>query len=143
MNDGQAFELPPEAAALLRRQFEIDYEAAGPKAPYGRMVHKGVRIESRWDVVSEFETMRKIIDAMPELMARRLAWIWCDSNCGSNFVVGAKPSRFVPALKWEVADAVKAANGGHNGIIIEDGERPFTGRTLASIDCDWGEVDLG
>jgi hypothetical protein len=132
-------ELSSEGVALLRRQYEIDYEASGPKAPYNHQIHKGVRIESRWQVLREFEVMREAIDAMPELMGRRIAWMWCDSNCGSNFVIGVKPSLYILDLKWAIKDAFRSANGGHNGITIEDGASAFTGKVLAIIDPDWSE----
>jgi hypothetical protein len=127
--------LTPEAEALLRKQFEMDYADAGPKAPYSRVTHKGICIEGRWGVLKEFEGMRKAIDRMPELMARRIARIWCDSNCDANYVVGIKLGLYVPSLKWAVADAIE----GHNGISIEYGEQLFGGELLATIEPDWGE----
>lgn len=33
--------------------------------------------------MAEMDTMPRIIDAMPELMARRLETIWCVSNAGA------------------------------------------------------------
>ncbi|TPK68058.1 hypothetical protein FJ546_05965 [Mesorhizobium sp. B2-4-19] len=122
-DNDDGFVISPEGAALFRRQFEIDYAEAGPKAPVSSFIYKGVEISSRWSVLSEFETMKRAIDLMPELMARRLSRIWCDSNCTANYVIGVKSRLFVQDLKWEINDAFRAAGGGHNGIMIEAGER--------------------
>ncbi len=132
--DIETFELDPETAALLRRQHEIDYAAAGPKAPVSGFVYRGVQIESRWAVHAELEAMKRIIDAMPELMARRLASIWCDSNCGSNYIVSVRKGLWVPDLEREISEAVMSGGGGHNGVMIDEGD---THR--ADLDPDWGE----
>jgi hypothetical protein len=79
--------------------------------------------------------MRRIIDAMPELMACRLDAIWCDSNAGSCYAVTVRPGFWVPDLRWAIADAVREAGGGHNGITVEaDGGNGY------HIDPDWGEA---
>lgn len=126
-------DLPPEAAALIQRQYDIDRAEAGPKAPVSSFRYRGVQIESRWPVLSELDKMRCIIDAMPELMARRLESIWCDSNAGSCYTVTVRPGLWVPDLRWAIADAVLRA-GGHNGIFIE-----ADGGNGCHIDPDWGE----
>ena len=78
-------DLPPEAAELIQRQYDIDRADAGPRAPVSGFRYRGVQIESRWAVMAELDAMRRIIDAMPELMARRLETIWCDSNAGACY----------------------------------------------------------
>lgn len=135
------FVISAEGAALLRRQFEIDYAGAGPKAPVSSFMYKGVEISSRWSVLREFETMKRAIDLMPELMSRRLSRIWCDSKCTANYVIGVKPGLFVQDVQWEINDAFCSASGGHNGIMIEEGDAIFGGTTLAILDPDWGEGD--
>jgi hypothetical protein len=134
--------LSAECAALIRRQVEMDHEAAGPKAPYTELWHNGIRIESRWDVLREFRVMQQAIDAIPELLARRISWMWCDSNCGAKFVVGVKHSLYGPELERAIVGALRAASGGYNGVTIEDGECPFTGETLADFDCSWDDPDV-
>lgn len=111
--------LPPEATALILRQYDIDRADAGPKARVLGFSYRGVQIESRWAVLAELDTMRRIIDAMPELMARRLEAIWCDSNAGSCYTVTVRPRLWVPDLRWAIADAAREAGGGHNGIMVE------------------------
>lgn len=134
--------MPPGVAQAIREQFEIDYAEAGPKAPVDSFSYKGIKISSRWAVLSEFETMKRAIDALNELMARRLSRIWCDSNCTANYVVGVKPRMFISDLKWEINDAFRIAGGGHNGILIEEGgDGPFEGRFIVNLDPDWGEWD--
>ena len=127
-------DLPPEATELIQRQYDIDRAEAGPKAPVSGYPYRGVQIESRWAVMAELDTMRRIIDAMPELMARRLETIWCDSKAGACYTVTIRPGLFVPDLRWTIADATMEARGGHNGIMIEaDGDNG------GHIDPDWGE----
>ncbi|MDF1872005.1 hypothetical protein [Vannielia sp.] len=128
-------DLPPEAAELIQRQYDIDRADAGPKAPVSSFRYRGVQIESRWAVMAELDTMRRIIDAMPELMARRLETIWCDSNAGACYTVTVRPGLWLPDLRWAIADAVMEAGGGHNGIMVE-----ADGGNGCDIDPDWGEV---
>ncbi|QFT97600.1 hypothetical protein FIU85_09820 [Roseovarius sp. THAF8] len=127
-------DLPPEAAELIQRQYEVDRADAGPKAPVSSFRYRGVQIESRWAVMAELDTMRRVIDAMPELMARRLETIWCDSNAGACYTVTVRPSLYVPDLRGAIFDAVLVAGGGHNGIMIE----ADCGKGC-HIDPDWGE----
>ncbi|PTW47809.1 hypothetical protein [Rhodovulum kholense] len=127
-------DLPPEAAKLIQRQYDIDRADAVPKAPVSCFRYRGVQIESRRAVMAELDTMRRIIDAMPELMARRLETIWCDSNAGACYTVTIQPGLFVPDLRWAIADAVIEAGGGHNGIMIE-----ADGGNGCNIDPNWGE----
>ncbi|WP_170377588.1 hypothetical protein [Ruegeria atlantica] len=125
----------PEVTEAIRRQHEMDRADAGPKAPVSSFRYRGVQIESRWAVLAELETMRRIIDAMPELMARRLEAIWCDSNAGSCYTFSVRSNLWVPELRWAISDAVIEANGGHNGIMIEAG-----GGNGCDIDPNWGEA---
>jgi hypothetical protein len=128
-------------AKAIKQQVELDYEDAGPKAPYDAFKFKDVRVESRWNVVAEFSLMRRVIEALPDEVARKLTWIWCDSNCGANYVVGVKRGQFDQDLKWSVADTIKAVGGGHNGISFQDGDEPFTGSSVGDTCPDWGELD--
>ncbi len=131
-------DLPTEAAALIQRQYDIDRAEAGPKAPVSGFRYRGVKIESRWNVLAELDKMRRIIDVMPELMARRLESIWCDSNAGSCYTVTVRPGLWVPELRWAISNAVLDA-GGHNGIVVE-----ADGGNGCHIDPDWGEpLDVG
>ncbi len=79
--------------------------------------------------------MRRIIDVMPELMARRLETIWCDSNVGACYTVIVRPGLSMPDLRWAIADSVMEAGGGHNGIVVE-----ADGGNGCHIDPDWSEV---
>ncbi len=116
-------EMPPNLAEALHRQNEIDRAASGQKAPVSGFTYKGVRLESRWAVLCELEDMKCIVDAMPELMSRRLETIWCDSKAGATYTVTVKYRLWVPDLKWTISDAIVDAVGGHNGIYI-DGDAP-------------------
>ena len=101
------FALSPEASKLIRHQFEIDFEAAGPKSPMDYRMHKGVCLISRWSVISELELMADAIDNIPEILVRRIKSVWCDSNCGSNYVVTTKTNGGNPALVTAIATAFK------------------------------------
>ncbi|MBK1634848.1 hypothetical protein [Rhodovulum adriaticum] len=129
-------DLPLEAAELIQRQYDIDRADAGPKAPVSGFRYRGVQIESRWAVMDELDTMRRIIDAMPELMARRLETIWCDSNAGACYTVTVRVDLWVPNLRSAISEAVMEAGGGHNGIMIE-----ADGANGCHFDPDWGEFE--
>ncbi|MEO0487556.1 MAG: hypothetical protein AAF092_16755 [Pseudomonadota bacterium] len=129
-------DLSPEAAELIQRQHDIDRADAGPKAPVSGVLYRGVQIESRWAVMAELDTMRRIIVAMPELMARRLESFSCDSNAGACYTVTVRPGLYVPDLRWAIADAVMEAGGGHNGIMVE-----ADGGKSCHIDPHWGKVE--
>lgn len=129
-------DVPPEAAELIQRQYEIDRAKAGIKVPVSGYRYRGVQIESRWALLAELDTMRRMIDAMPELMARRLEAIWCDSNAGACYMVTVRSGLWVPDLRWAICDAVMEAGGGHNGIIVE-----ADGGNGCHIDPNWGEPD--
>lgn len=129
-------DLPPEAAELIHRQYDMDRADAGTKAPVSGFRYRGVQIESRWAVMAELDTMRQIIDAMPELMARRLETNWCDSNAGACYTVTVRLGLWVPNLRSAIGEAVIEVGGGHNGIMIEaDGDNG------CHIDPDWGEFE--
>lgn len=127
-------ELPSEAAELIQRQYDIDRTDAGPRAPVSGFRYRGVQIESRWAILSELDTMRRIIDTMPELMARRLETVWCDSNAGACYTMIVRPVLWVPELQWEISDAVLKIGGGHNGIMVEG-----DGGNGSYIEPNWGE----
>ena len=78
--------------------------------------------------------MKRIVDALPELMARRLASIWCDSNCEANYVISVRQGMWVPILQQAIGDAVIVGGGGHNGIMIDE-----AGEYRADIGPDWSE----
>jgi hypothetical protein len=117
-----ADDLTPEQMRCISEaiayQHGLDYEEAGPKAPHGPIVYKGVVLSSRYDVQSEFTHMRGAIDLIPELLARRIESIWCDSNACAYYVVTVRPRLFVEALVDEVEAAFKEL-GGFNGLDIE------------------------
>lgn len=112
-------EMPPELSEALQRQNEIDRAEAGQKAPVSGFTYKGVQLESRWAVLRELEDMKRIVDAMPELVSRRIETIWCNSKAGATYIVTVKDKLWVPDMKLTISDTV----GGHNGIYI-DGDAP-------------------
>ncbi|WP_298852234.1 hypothetical protein [uncultured Ruegeria sp.] len=104
------------------------------KATVSKVLHKGVRIESRGSVLSEFDTMKRILDSMPELMARRLDAIWCDSYAGASYTVSVRDGLWTPELKCALSDGVMEGAGGHNGIVIEASDG-----SVYHLEPDWGE----
>lgn len=122
-------------AEAMAHQNAIDREAAGPKAPHGAIIYRDVAIDSRWNVLSEYNRMRSIVDRLPDLMRVRIESIWCDSNCTANYVVTIKSNRFVPDIPYAVEDAVIAVGGGHNGIMIQSDAAEGN----VTLDCNWNE----
>lgn len=108
-------------AAAIQQQGEYEPADAGPKEPYVSAPYKGIVIASRHSIKSEFEHMRRAIDAMRELMARRIESIWCDSKVGAYFVVVTKPGLYAPELPAAVMEAFRSV-GGYNGISVHGDE---------------------
>lgn len=129
--------MDPELSATLLRNHVIDFEAAGPKAPVAGYLYKGISIESRWGVESELETMKRIIEAMAEPMARKLSAIWCDSKAQSTYTFCVQLGHFDTELLQEISDAVISTAGGHNGIFVEEGDKPFSGKSVSHLDPSW------
>jgi len=125
-------EMPPEMAEAIHHQYEIDRAEAGQKAPVSGFAYKGVQLESRWAILYELEAMKRIVDTMPELMARRLEMIWCDSKASATYTIFVRDGLWIPALKWAISKAVVKACGGHNGVNIE-GDAPAG----SDLDPDW------
>jgi hypothetical protein len=124
------------AAKAVQQQYDIDREESGAPAPYNVMGYKGVRLESRWNIVDEFARMRRIVDGFSETEVKKLAWIWCDSKAQACYSVGVRPGVFDDELKSTIAVVFKEAGDGHNGISIEDGGSAFAGKELANLDPD-------
>ena len=138
-NDNRDAELEAKIFEAIRIQNDIDYHEAGPKAPASSIIYKGVNVASRWGVLSELEAMKSFIDVLPELAARRINNIWCDSKCSANYVVGLKSDSDIDYFKFQFEDAVLSETGGHNGIMFQLGEQPFVGDILTSLDPEWRE----
>ncbi len=135
----ETIEMEPELAALVQHQHRIDYEAAGPKAAVDGFIYRGVQIESRWAVKSELNALRRIVEALPENIVRRIMMIWCDANAQAVFTVYVRKGEYIPQLSEEVAAAVSAETSGHNGISIEEFDSEPGTPSLDTIDPSWGD----
>ena len=121
-------------AEAIARQNAIDYEDSGPKAPHGKLIYRGVLIDSRWDVLSEYHSLRAIVDQLPDLMRLRIESIWCDSKCTNNYIITVKSQHFVEVLPDAIEAAVIAVRRGHNGIMLQGHAGPHD---YINIDCNW------
>lgn len=135
-------ELSPEASALLRHQYELDRAEAGPKLPIDSLLYRGVTLDSRWSVAAEFETMKAIVDALPDLVRVRVESIWCDSRAQACYTVAIAEQRWAEGIEWDVRDAVLAASHGFNGLSIEgDGRQVDFDPEWSGDDYDYTEAD--
>ncbi len=107
-------------ADAVTRQNDIDRESAGPKVPYERILYKEIILSSRYCVAHEFAAMRRVVDAMPQLIAKRIESIWCDSLACCCYIVMVKTGLYAPKLAESVRDSFQEV-GGHNGITIYNG----------------------
>ncbi|MDB5724291.1 MAG: hypothetical protein JWQ16_1045 [Novosphingobium sp.] len=127
MNDNQRpiefVEMPPEMAALLQRQHEIDRAEAGPKLPIPSFDYRGVTIESRWSVAAECDRMRAFVDMLPDLARARIESIWCDSSACADYIVRIGPGRWMEGIEWDVRDAILRSGEGFNGLTVEGDDR--------------------
>jgi hypothetical protein len=121
----EIIEMSPELAALLKHQRDLDIADAGPQAEEASESYRGVTIESRWSIMHELATMRRMVDAMPDLVRTRIASIWCDSNCQAWYGVEVMPRRWYDGIGEDVRDAVLDATDGFNGLRVS-GDRHET-----------------
>jgi hypothetical protein len=114
----EIIEMSPELAALLKHQRDLDIADAGPQAEEASEFYRGVTIESRWSIMHELATMRRMLDTMPDLVRTRIASIWCDSNCQAWYGVEVMPRRWYDGIGEDVRDAVLEATDGFNGLRV-------------------------
>lgn len=110
-----------EASAVIQRQSDIDREEAGPKTAHDQLDYRGVLLQSRFSVASEFKAMEAVVDSMPEDVRLRVASIWCDSKAGSFYRVVVTLGMNHSGLAREVREAFLSATSGFNGIIVVHG----------------------
>lgn len=68
-------QMSPELAAMLKHERDLDIADAGPQAEEASEFYRGVTIESRWSIMHELATMRRMVDTMPDLVRARIASI--------------------------------------------------------------------
>ncbi|HWK65696.1 MAG TPA: hypothetical protein VNS34_12185 [Rhizobiaceae bacterium] len=117
----EIIEIAPELAAMLKHQRDLDIAAAGPQAEEGSEFYRGVTIESRWSIMHELATMRRMVNAMPDLVRMRITSIWCDSNCQAWYGVEVMPQSWYDGIGEDVRDAVLDATDGFNGLRVSGG----------------------
>jgi hypothetical protein len=110
----------PEAVkADARKLFHGDTEKV-PTTTIKRLVHRGVEIASRYRKADEFETMVKVIEAVPEWAQARIRSVLCDSKCGSCYSVQLR--RWDDGDAWLIGEylrvALRAINDGFNGLYV-------------------------
>lgn len=114
----EIMEMSPELASLLKHQRDRDIADAGPQADEPSELYRGVMIESRWSIMHELATMRRMVDAMPDVVRARIASIWCDSNCQTWYGVEIKSRRWYEGIGEDVRNAVLEATDGFNGLRV-------------------------
>lgn len=110
-----------ELSAALRLQNELDRKDVGPKAPDDTLDYRGVMLQSRYSVASEFETMKAVVDAMPDDVRLRLASVWCDSKACAYYHVVVTLGMSHHELAEQVRACFRAATSGFNGPMVEQG----------------------
>ena len=122
-----------ELSAAFRLQNEFDRKDAGPKVPCDTLDYRGVMLRSRYSVASEFETMKAVVDAMPDDVRLRLASVWCDSKACAYYHVVATLGMSNKNLAEQVRACFRAATSGFNGLIVEHGAH------IEYFDPEWPE----
>ena len=110
-----------ELSAALQLQNELDRKGAGPKVPYDTLDYRGVMLHSRYSVTSEFDTMKAVVDAMPDDVRLRLAAVWCDSKACAYHHVVVTLGMSHNDLAEQVRACFRAATSGFNGLMVEHG----------------------
>lgn len=114
----EIMEMSPELAALLKHQRDLDIADAGPQSDEPSELYRGVMIESRWSIMHELATMRRMVDAMPDPVRAQIASIWCDSNCQAWYGVEVISRRWYEGIGEDVRNAVLEATDGFNGLRV-------------------------
>lgn len=126
-----------EASAALKQQLEMDRADAGPKAPYDKLEYRGVQLQSRFSVVSEFETMKAVVDAMPDQVRLRISSIGCDSRACADYHVRIALGMTHTRLSEQIRECFRVATSGFNGVSVLHGE------SITSFDPEWpGDEEL-
>ena len=131
----EIIEMSPELAAALKHQRDLDIAEAGPQAPELSGDYRGVDISSRWDIAYELTTMRKIVDAMPDLLRARTESMWCDSNAQAYYSIKIASARWYDGIELDIRDAVRAVADGFNGLSVEGD------RNHRTVDAEWAGDD--
>jgi hypothetical protein len=77
------------------------------------VIHRGIKMISRYGFAHEYQTMMRAINSLHETSCRRISEIFCDSQaCACYTVEGAPTREDLLALEQGFIDAA----GGHNGI---------------------------
>lgn len=128
-------EVEPELWAAVQHQYDIDRTEAGPKAPYDDLDYCGVHISSRFSVLSEFERMQRVVDAMPDWVRLCVASIWCDSLACASYHVEIRLGMYRDRLSEEIRDCFLTVCDGFNGLSVHHGSKS------KQFDCTWPADD--
>jgi hypothetical protein len=130
---------PEIIAAAARKRWRGDDEKVATTAIKVLIVH-GVKIESRYRKVREFELMRDMVLSLP-LPQGAVQSIFCDSKAGSCFSVVLRRdlwnTRLARTIGFHFEQAAFAYNCGHNGITVSaDGSDQHL-----EFNPNWGECE--
>lgn len=81
------------------------------------VIHRGIRLNSRYGFTREYQRMMSAIDALPEDSRDRISTIFCDSKATNTYEVGGHPT--IRDLEF-LEEGFMACAGGHNGIFAGD-----------------------
>lgn len=125
-----------ELATALRSELEIDQAESGPKVPYDQLDYRSIRLESRFSVAHEFETMKSIVDVMPEYVRLRIETIWCDSRACADYRVVVRLGMSHADLAHQIRWAFMEGSDGFNGLWVWHGDH------CEGFDPEWpGEME--
>lgn len=104
------------------------------------VVHRGVRLVSRYRKGSEFTQMAAMVNFLAGQTDRQpaelIAEIFCDSQAGATFTVRARDGAIdADALAGDCERGLQLTAPGHNGIGVEGPD----GQLLASRDPWWSD----
>ncbi len=115
-------QMDDDLAAALAHQEGIEWRDAGPKVPYDELEHRGVLLQSRYSVAHELQTMKAVVDAMPDDVRLRVSTIWCDSKASAIYSVTVTLGMDRRGLADAICDSFRTATSGFNGIFVEHGD---------------------
>lgn len=122
-NQIEYIDMGPELSAALKWQSDIDRAHAGPKVPYDELEYRGVILKSRWSIAAEFESMKRVVDVIPEDIRMRVTSLWCDSKAEATYAFKIKLGMNYELLADHIQMCALEALGGYNGLMVSHGSQ--------------------
>jgi hypothetical protein len=131
---------PELVQAEAERLYHGDIEKV-PTTTINTLSVCGIELSSRYSKADEFETMTKVIHALPPWARQEIKSIFCDSKCGSDYLVILHRwcDNCAQLIGAYLRVALRAINGGFNGLYVRNFSKDSIFGGDKSVDVGGGE----